>query len=104
MLWNPEQIAPQNDFVLIERLEFKIELPGGLVAPVQSEDRQPIFRVLAVGPDVKKHRPGETVIMAASIGRVKDSTYVLVTGKELGLVRQEHIAARVLPRSEEVAS
>ncbi|MBN2380099.1 co-chaperone GroES [candidate division WOR-3 bacterium] len=92
------KIKPLQDRVLVERLEEE-ESVGGIIIPDTAKEKPQKGKVIEVGPGRKDDsgklivlelKPGDTVLFNKYAG-----TEIKVEGKELLLMREDDVMARV---------
>ena len=92
-------LIPQNDRVIVERLENETKTASGIVIPDNAAEKPDQGEVLAVGPG-KRNDKGDLIAVGVAVGdRVLFGKYsgqtVKVDGDELLVMREEDLFAVV---------
>ena len=92
------KVRPLFDKVVVESLETEEKTGSGFILPSASQEKQPMARVVAVGPGGIVD--GKEIVMQVKVGdKVLYSKYsgneFKVDGKELVIIRQSDILAVV---------
>lgn len=84
------KIVPLTDRVVAMRLEAESKTASGLYLPDKAQEKPKMAKVVAVGPDVKGVKNGDTIIYEEYSG-----ANVKVDGEEFVIVKEEKILAKL---------
>jgi len=92
-------LIPQNDRVIVERLENETKTASGIVIPDNAAEKPDQGKVLAVGPG-RRNEKGDRVQMELKVGDLVlfgkySGQTVKVDGKELLVMKEEDVFAVV---------
>jgi chaperonin GroES len=92
-------LIPQNDRVIVERLENETKTASGIVIPDNAAEKPDQGKVLAVGPG-RRNEKGDRVPMELKVGDLVlfgkySGQTVKVDGKELLVMKEEDVFAVV---------
>jgi chaperonin GroES len=90
---------PQNDRVIVERLENETKTASGIVIPDNAAEKPDQGKVLAVGPG-RRNEKGDRIPMELKVGDLVlfgkySGQTVKVDGKELLVMKEEDVFAVV---------
>lgn len=83
----PEHLKPKADWIVARPVRHKVKSEAGLVTPVggKVKDKCPCSRAVAVGPDVKRCKLGDLIVVEKVHGEV------VIAGEFLMLTRDENV-------------
>lgn len=84
------KIKPLADRVVAEPVEAKAKTASGLYLPDNAQEKPKVAKVVAVGPDVKNVKVGDSILYEDY-----SNTDVKVDGSEYIIVKEEKILATV---------
>ncbi|MDH4376340.1 MAG: co-chaperone GroES [Ramlibacter sp.] len=92
-------LIPQNDRVIVERLENETKTASGIVIPDNAAEKPDQGKVLAVGPG-RRNEKGDRIPMELKVGDLVlfgkySGQTVKVDGKELLVMKEEDVFAVV---------
>ena len=92
-------LLPQNDRVIVERLENETKTASGIVIPDNAAEKPDQGKVLAVGPG-RRNEKGDRIPMELKVGDLVlfgkySGQTVKVDGKELLVMKEEDVFAVV---------
>ncbi len=92
-------LIPQNDRVIVERLENETKTASGIVIPDNAAEKPDQGKVLAVGPG-RRNEKGDRVPMELKVGDLVlfgkySGQTAKVDGKELLVMKEEDVFAVV---------
>jgi chaperonin GroES len=92
-------LIPQNDRVIVERLENETKTASGIVIPDNAAEKPDQGKVLAVGPG-RRNEKGDRIPMELKVGDLVlfgkySCQTVKVDGKELLVMKEEDVFAVV---------
>ena len=92
-------LIPQNDRVIVERLENETKTASGIVIPDNAAEKPDQGKVLAVGPG-RRNEKGDRVPMELKVGDLVlfgkySGQTVKVDGKELLVMKEDDLFAVV---------